>query len=231
MSQTHLTPHPPFDHFCIFMSTCRPMEVIPPFRHHQRWFDVLTWCPTKVVAVVSRWSPAPNAAARIGKMTMRDLECPVRWILITPCFSCLAWYKIRCSAPRLWLYNTLYRAGEGKAQNFGKPVCRMWNANMIWIIGQIKWNLICIQWNPLWEFILKVLVMLLVEPDKCQLLFFWVLCHAKHRDFWRWYVICCGLENLDYVMVQTRSDTFKHYCECWTSWWLVEYHTLNIFHA
>ena len=172
MSQTHLTPHPPFDHFCIFMSTCRPMEVIPPFRHHQRWFDVLTWCPTKVVAVVSRWSPAPNAAARIGKMTMRDLECPVRWILITPCFSCLAWYKIRCSAPRLWLYNTLYRAGEGKAQNFGKPVCRMWNANMIWIIGQIKWNLICIQWNPLWEFILKVLVMLLVEPDKCQLLFF-----------------------------------------------------------
>ena len=162
-------------------------------------------------------------------MTMRDLECPVRWILITPCFSCLAWYKIRCSAPRLWLYNTLYRAGKGKPKTLWKSVCSMWNAYMIWI-GQIQWNLI-LPWNPLREFILEVLVMLLIETGQVSSSFFFEY-YAKHRDFWPWYVICCGLENLDCVMVQTRSDNFKYYyCECWTSWWLVKYHTLNIFHA
>lgn len=202
MSQTHLTPHPPFDHFCIFMSTCRPMEVIPPFRHHQRWFVVLTWCPTKVVAVVSRWSPAPNAAVRIGKMTMRDLECPVRWILITPCFSCLAWYKIRCSAPRLY---TLYRAGKGKPKTLGNLF-----SYMIWI-GQIKWNWL--------KFDITMESTLRIYPwGPCDVacwnrtsvifLFVGVLCQASGLLT----MVCdlFGLENLDYVMVQTCSGNFKY---------------------
>lgn len=225
MSQTHLTPHPPFDHFCIFMSTCRPMEVIPPFRHHQRWFVVLTWCPTKVVAVVSRWSPAPNAAARIGKMTMRDLECPVRWILITPCFSCLAWYKIRGSAPRLY---TLYRAGNGKPKTLG---------NLFAACGMQIWYEYSNRTNKM-KFDTSMESTSRIYPwGPCDVAcwnrtsVFFLEYYAKHRDFWQWYVICWGLENLDYVMVQICSDNFKHYCECWTSWWLVKYHTLNIFHA